>query len=106
MLSDDGVVKPVAPMQRGLNLVADKLRTAGHEVVEYKPYESARAWEVLRKLYWPDGGRAVRNCLDAIGEPIHPLSAWIIDQGGDRAPTADELLAVSRLQHGRSELTP
>jgi hypothetical protein len=37
----------------------------------------------------------VRNCLEEAGEPIHPLSAWIIDQGGDRAPTADELMAVS-----------
>jgi Asp-tRNA(Asn)/Glu-tRNA(Gln) amidotransferase A subunit family amidase len=95
VLWDDGVVAPVAPMRRGLEMVAEKLRAAGHEVVPYTPYESKSAWEVLRKLYWPDGGRAVRNCLEEAGEPIHPLSAWIIDQGGDRAPTADELMAVS-----------
>ncbi|KLT42912.1 amidase [Cutaneotrichosporon oleaginosum] len=94
VLWDDGVVAPVVPMRRGLEMTVDKLRAAGHEVVTYKPYKSEEAWEVLRKLYWPDAGQAVRQCLDEAGEPMHPLSAWIIDQGGEKAPTASDLLSA------------
>jgi amidase len=45
---DDGVVKPHPPVTRALKQVVDKLAANDKfEVVEWKPYEHYRAWEII-----------------------------------------------------------
>jgi amidase len=44
---DDGVVVPQAPMRRVLAKAVTKLRHAGYEVVDYKPFGQAEAWDIL-----------------------------------------------------------
>lgn len=44
---NDGVVIPQPPMRRALKKAVDKLKAAGFEVVDYKPYKQAEAWDIL-----------------------------------------------------------
>lgn len=47
----DGVVLPQPPVRRALKTAVEKLKAAGWEVVECKPYRSAEAWELtVRRL--------------------------------------------------------
>ncbi|WWD07194.1 hypothetical protein V865_005291 [Kwoniella europaea PYCC6329] len=94
IMLDDGVVKPLAPMQRALKEIAAKLEASGlFEVVPYKCILAAEAWDIISKLYWPDGGAMVREHLDKVGEPMLPLSQWIIDWSKEL--TLEEYLALA-----------
>lgn len=46
ILSFDGVVMPHPPVLRGLDEVVQKLRAAGHEVIDFAPYQHQRAWDI------------------------------------------------------------
>jgi amidase len=43
----DGVVMPQAPMANALEVAVNKLRDAGYEVVDYAPYRSMEAWNII-----------------------------------------------------------
>jgi Asp-tRNA(Asn)/Glu-tRNA(Gln) amidotransferase A subunit family amidase len=48
ILWDDGVVKPHPPVTRALKSVVEKLKSTGEvELVEWKPYKHAVAWELI-----------------------------------------------------------
>ena len=47
---DDGVVRPQPPMRRALRSAVEKLRAGGLEVVDFEPYKSAEAWEIVVSL--------------------------------------------------------
>lgn len=99
ILSEDGVVRPVTPIRRALGWAVDKLRSSGQfDIVDYTPYDGARAWSLIvsrllqrtafkanaqSKLYWAaDGGSTVYDNIKPSGEPVIPLTKWIIDEGG------------------------
>lgn len=44
---DDGVVQPQPPMRRAMRFAVDKLKAAGFDLVDYKPYRSADSWKVV-----------------------------------------------------------
>lgn len=50
ILKFDGVVMPHPPILRGLEEAAAKLRAAGHEVIEFAPYQHQRAWDIAVSL--------------------------------------------------------
>ncbi|EKJ69184.1 hypothetical protein FPSE_10615 [Fusarium pseudograminearum CS3096] len=78
----DGVVQPHPPMTRALKEVAEACRKAGHQVVDWdcEPLDHAKGWEILSALYWPDGGKEALDLLEAAGEPVLPLTKFIIEQ--------------------------
>ncbi|KAF5020295.1 hypothetical protein F66182_7671 [Fusarium sp. NRRL 66182] len=78
----DGVVQPHPPMTRALKEVVEACRQAGMEVVDWdcEPLDHAKGWEILSGLYWPDGGEEALNLLEASGEPILPLTKFIIQE--------------------------
>ena len=94
----DGVVMPHPPMIRALREVADACRKAGFEVVDWdcEGLDHAKGWEILMGLYWPDGGKEVRDLIEGAGEPMLPLTEWIINEGGNKELTQAELWKVSR----------
>ncbi|GMK54264.1 hypothetical protein CspeluHIS016_0108500 [Cutaneotrichosporon spelunceum] len=106
VLRDDGVVLPVAPIRRALETAVDKLKAAGDfEILEYTPFKSAENWDIISKLYWLDNGRLVYEHIGATGEPVVPLTNWIIQQAGSVERTKDETYAiVARRDAFRSEL--
>jgi Asp-tRNA(Asn)/Glu-tRNA(Gln) amidotransferase A subunit family amidase len=78
----DGVVQPHPPMTRALKEVAEACRKAGMEVVDWncEPLDHKLGWEILSALYWPDGGKEALDLLEAAGEPVLPLTKFIIQE--------------------------
>lgn len=44
---DDGIVRPTPPIRRALRETVEKLRKAGHEIVDWKPTGHEKAIEIL-----------------------------------------------------------
>ncbi|KAI1121355.1 amidase signature enzyme [Nemania abortiva] len=78
----DGVVQPHPPMARALREVTDACRKAGMTVVDWDcvPLNHAKGWDITAGLYWPDGGKDVLDLLAQSGEPVLPLTKFIIEQ--------------------------
>ncbi|KAM0689794.1 hypothetical protein Q7P36_010665 [Cladosporium allicinum] len=78
----DGVVTPHPPMRRALREVSEACRKAGIKVVHWdcEKLDHRKGWEIISSLYWPDGGEQVLNSLKETGEPVLPLSKWIIEE--------------------------
>lgn len=57
------------PVKRALNLVVEKLRAQGHEVIEVEAFQFARQHDLAEKLYFADGGKEIKRVLDQVGEP-------------------------------------
>lgn len=53
---DDGAVKPVPAYTRALHETKAALLAAGHEVIDWEPYKSAEAMEILGAIFTADGG--------------------------------------------------
>lgn len=85
----DGVVQPHPPMTRALREVADACRKAGMEVVDWdcEHLDHRKAWDIISALYWPDGGKEVLGLIKESGEPMLPLTKFIIEE----QPTVKEL---------------
>lgn len=78
----DGVVKPHPPMIRALQIVVDACRKAGHQVIDWdcSKLRHDYAWEITSSLYWPDGGEEVLGIMRDGGEPVLPLTKFIIEE--------------------------
>lgn len=78
----DGVVQPHPPMTRALKEVAEACRKAGMEVVDWdsESLNHAKGWEIISSLYWPDGGEEVMGVIRESGEPVLPLTKFIIEE--------------------------
>ncbi|ATY65470.1 acetamidase [Cordyceps militaris] len=78
----DGVILPQPPVLKALEWAKAKLTGAaaadGFSVTTFTPYKVAEAMKNIRKAYYPDGGKTVKAHLAATGEPMLPLTQWII----------------------------
>lgn len=100
----DGVVRPHPPMTRALKEVSEACRKAGMEVIDWDPKSEAlkipnhsKGWEIISSLYFPDGGDEVLGNLKASGEPVLPLTKFIIhEQPSVKNLTHAELWEVSQ----------
>ncbi|VUC22863.1 unnamed protein product [Clonostachys rosea] len=92
-MMNDGVIEPQPPVTKALTWAKDELEKTGlFEVKEFKPFKVAEAMKNIRLAYWPDGGQAVKAHLASTGEPMLPLTQWIIkDAEGDDIGTAGVL---------------
>ncbi|CAE7143103.1 unnamed protein product [Rhizoctonia solani] len=72
LLVDDGVVAPHPPIVDCLNKTRDALVAAGHEVIDFQPFEHMQAFELLIKLLLPDAAAEMRATLAESGEPAVP----------------------------------
>jgi Asp-tRNA(Asn)/Glu-tRNA(Gln) amidotransferase A subunit family amidase len=95
VMRDDGVVAPVEAVERALEIAVNRLRRTC-EIVPFEPFKSRKAWDIARRLYWPDGGARVMDALADSGEEVRPLTRWIIEQSGHagRALGTEELFAL------------
>ncbi|KAF9235627.1 amidase signature domain-containing protein [Melanogaster broomeanus] len=75
----DGVVLPHPPMLRAMKLAKAKLEASREvEVVDYAPFRHKEGYDIIRTLYFEDGGETVRRCLKEGGEDMLPLTEWVI----------------------------
>ncbi|KAF4543218.1 General amidase [Lasiodiplodia theobromae] len=92
LLRDDGVVRVTPPVARALSLAADKLRAAGHTVVEWTPPAEASHAAIVdccARTWTYDGGRDTISAFALSGEPQaeHVQMPW-------PAPLASEATAT------------
>lgn len=96
----DGVVQPHPPLTRAMKEVAEACSKAGMEVVDWDctALDHKKCWDILSAMYWPDGGEEALGLLKAGGEPILPLTKFIIhEQPTVKNHTQHELWEVRRL---------
>lgn len=75
---DDGVAKPHPPVISALKRLVSRLETqTGFRVIEWKPFEHSRGYEIYRRLIYPDGGEENAATMARSGEPVLPLTEWI-----------------------------
>lgn len=83
-MMDDGVIQPQPPVVRALEWAKSKLSgTAGIEVKPFTPFRVADAIKNIRRAYNPDGGAGLKAALVKTGEPLEPLTKWIIQDSED-----------------------
>ncbi|KAJ7888572.1 amidase signature domain-containing protein [Mycena olivaceomarginata] len=88
----DDVVLPQPPIRRALKMLVDVLRTdPALEIVEYKPFKHLEAAALAHELYFVDGGEYVRARAAASGEPVLPLTEWVITLPSVKNHTVHEL---------------
>jgi amidase len=79
VMMDDGVIQPQPPVRRALEWTVKQLETSPlFDLKPFKPYRAADAMSLIRKMYWPDGGKAVHKATEVTGEPIHFLTTYIM----------------------------
>ncbi|KAK1238875.1 hypothetical protein MKX08_005936 [Trichoderma sp. CBMAI-0020] len=93
ILWHDEVVKPHPPIMRALKEFVNKVSDIPHvEVVNLPPYKHDEAWAIASSLYFTDGGEADLAVMAESGEPLLPLTEWIIkDNPGVKKLSRDEL---------------
>lgn len=96
VLWHDGVVKPHPPTTRALREVVEACKVSGMTVVNWTPLEHEKSWDIVSRLYWPDGGEETRRVLTESGEPALPLTEWIMTEPGVKKLSMQELWKVSR----------
>lgn len=75
VLWDDGMVVPTPPVARALRVAVERLRAAGHEVVDWDPRDQAQGLSLLGRMFVADGGLSIKKELERTGEPIRPEMA-------------------------------
>ncbi|KAI1134818.1 amidase [Hypoxylon sp. FL0543] len=81
LLTDDGVVRPHPPVSRLLLTLAEKLRAAEHDIVEWNADLHAECIQVLDDFYTADGGEDIRRDVLAGGEPFIPHVEALVNRG-------------------------
>ncbi|KAF3035864.1 hypothetical protein E8E11_005521 [Didymella keratinophila] len=70
---NDGICTPTPPVTRALKETVQKLRSAGHELVDWDPKElHSKALQLLGRMFVADGGKSVAALLASTGEPWRP----------------------------------
>ncbi|KAJ6530294.1 amidase signature domain-containing protein [Mycena capillaripes] len=88
----DDVVLPQPPTRRALKTLVDALKEdPAYEIVDYKPFKHAEAGELAHELYFVDGGAYVRARAAVTGEPVLPLTEWVLNRPSVKNHTIHEL---------------
>ncbi|GAA6047051.1 hypothetical protein JCM3770_004172 [Rhodotorula araucariae] len=97
-MKHDHNVRPVKPVQRGLDLAIGRLKAEGHEVVEFdgQAYKGARM--LLDAFFRADGGEDIRRARSPIDEPLLPLLTF------DDPSTIKTTYEVWQMQRHKEEL--
>lgn len=96
-MMNDGDIVPQPPVTKALEWARSRLEQApGFEIKSFEPFQTAKAIKNIRLSYWPDGGKGSYEHLHARGEPILPLTEWILRDAAE----AGELTAT-QLHHER-----
>ncbi|KAF9766365.1 hypothetical protein IL306_001246, partial [Fusarium sp. DS 682] len=82
IISNDGFIEPQPPVKRAVTWVKSvlsrsKLASLG-EVKDFKVLGATEAWNQVLRFYNPDGGQLTKMGIASSGEPIHPLTEWIV----------------------------
>ncbi|KAI3339038.1 amidase [Ustulina deusta] len=75
VLWHDSIVLPTPPVTRALRHTVEKLRAAGHELIDWSPEDHEQGAQLLDRMFVADGGKSVFRELERTGEPLRPEMA-------------------------------
>lgn len=70
VLWNDGMVVPTPPVSRALKTSVEKLKAAGHEILDWDPKDQAQGLSLLDRMFVADGGLSIKKELERSGEPL------------------------------------
>jgi amidase len=96
VMMDDGMIIPQPPVIRALEWAKSQLSALSFvEIKPFMPHATNEAMRMIRQMYWPDSGLVVKAKLAKTGEPMHSLTAHIMqDAIDDVEKTACEVTAM------------
>lgn len=106
---DDGVVRPHPPILAAIAYVAQALSSCPDiEIVKWQPLDPVRGYNIIQRIFFPDGGAANYKAMNESGEPALPLSAWVMRESHTRVRSHEEnwALNVERDQYRRESVPP
>ncbi|KAI1767989.1 amidase signature domain-containing protein [Hypoxylon sp. FL1150] len=68
----DGYVTPSPPLRRAMTITKKKLLAAGHNVIDFVPYQTKEASGIIWKMWLADGAEEIRRDSALSGEPLPP----------------------------------
>ncbi|KAI8648980.1 Amidase domain-containing protein [Fusarium keratoplasticum] len=81
ILLDDGVVSPLPPVRRVMDKVRSHLQDSpAIELKTFTPWNHAKAWRIIASNYFEDAGADIRKTCRQGGEPLEPLTEWILNE--------------------------
>ncbi|EXJ88508.1 hypothetical protein A1O1_05438 [Capronia coronata CBS 617.96] len=96
VMRTDGVVKPQPIILRAIDETVEKLKAAGHEVMEIEPpLDLWEAAQVTWKLYFQTGGKEIKALVGSTGEPLEKTFEWYLKTFGIKELTVPELFEAS-----------
>ncbi|THZ76229.1 amidase [Aureobasidium pullulans] len=95
VMFNDGAVLPHPPITRALRHTVDKLRAAGHEIVEWNPQHHASLLSWINKAYFLDGGDEYKSTLLQESDPPVPIIQWLLDSEATTRHTIEETWALN-----------
>lgn len=79
IMMHDSVVLPHPPITRALTQLSERLSSVPDiTVVPWHAHLHDEAWAILSSLYYPDGGAADKATMAGSGEPMLPLTKWML----------------------------
>jgi amidase len=72
VLWNDGMVMPTPPVQRALKETVERLKRAGHDIVDWDASLHPQAVSLLGRMFVADGAKSVRKLLAPTNEPFRP----------------------------------
>lgn len=72
VLWNDGICRPAPPVTRALKQTSEKLKNAGHNIVDWDPKLHEPALLILARMFVADGGKSVEKLLAPTKEPFRP----------------------------------
>ncbi|CAF1313508.1 unnamed protein product [Rotaria sordida] len=77
---DDGVVHPHPPVIRALRETVEHLKKSGIQVIDWKPIDHQKGWDLISALYFCNGAEEERSLMAEVNEKPLPLTDWINNQ--------------------------
>lgn len=91
VIYDDEVVRPHPPITNAMKKVVEKLSAHPDITIkEWKPYQHARGYDIIRRLYFQDGGKFSYDLMEKAGEPVLPLTEWVFKESHTKMRTIPE----------------
>ncbi|KAL2312851.1 Amidase [Schizosaccharomyces pombe] len=101
IMRSDNVVNPQPPVARAMQMAIDQLsKNPDFDLVDVEPLDHKYSWDLISEMYWLDGGKVYYDLFNKVGEPILPLTEWIMHQPNVKP---HDITAVWKLTAARDE---
>ncbi|GAA5983556.1 hypothetical protein JCM10908_000333 [Rhodotorula pacifica] len=100
VMRTDHLVTPSPPIRRALETAVQRVRDAGHEVIEFDVKDFDQYYALAGKFFSADGGEDIRRVLEAIDEP--PIEGVLVDEA-EKIPSVYALWQLNRAKEAMQQ---